>query len=250
MPVKDLYQGIIRDIMAEHGVKPGDAPYRVSANATFSCVLRYTDRYIGKGNDDKLGNRPHYRYNRYKNVLQHLPISENSIIHVDIGCGAGLLSWVLLDWLSKNDVGHNQIDLYGFDHSQAMIKLAGMVRDGLTRDIVDYPDLHYFYDIDALLNQLVDNRCENTDYIITVGHVLVQAQSSCAIKCFTRIVRHVVGLMGTQSKCSLVAVDAVLQSAPFEAGWNSLVGSLRRARIGHRIHINGDSAKSAFLYPA
>ena len=163
--------------MSEYRVEPGYAPYVVPADATFACVLRYTDRYVGQWHDDQPGNSPHYRYNHYKNMLNNLPFSEKRLAQIDIGCGAGLFSWVLLDWFTKHGVGHDQVNLYGFDHSQAMIKLAGMVRDELAQNMVDYPDLHYFCDIEALLDQLADNRFENRDYIITFGHVLVSFPS-------------------------------------------------------------------------
>ena len=250
MCVNDYYQSIIRELMAKHGVEPGDAPYIVSADATFACVLRHTDRYIGKGHDDQPGNKSHYRYNRYRNILQHLPISDKRIAHVDIGCGAGLFSWVFLDWVTRNRIEHDRVDLCGFDHSSAMLKLAGVIRDKLTQSIGDYPDTHYHYDTDALLEQLSYGHRGDMDYIITFGHVLVQAHTPDAIASFTRIIRHVVELMRNQSKCHLVAVDAVFEPIAFEMGWESLLSSLEQAGIGNQLHINGENAKYASLYRA
>ena len=250
MRVKEQYQGIIRDIMKERNIKPlhSSPTYVVGTNTRFAEAVQHTDRYVGKGHDDQPGNSPHYRYNRYEAILRCLPIFEKRIVHVDIGCGAGLFSWALLDWATKNGVGRDRVEQYGYDHSSSMLKLAAMIRDELTQSIEDYPDAHDYYDIDPLLEQLSDDRRKDMDYIITFGHVLVQAQSRSAIASFTRIIGHVVGLMGPQSKCALVAVDAVRQPILFANGWKSLLHSLERESTRHQLHHDGDNAKYALLY--
>ena len=257
MPVKDYYQKIIREIMSQYSVEPGYVSPIVPADAKFECVLRHTDYYVGKGNDERQNARPHYRYRRYREMIQLTKVPEGRVAHVDIGCGAGLFSWVLLDWATENSVGHSRVNLYGFDHCLAMMQLAGMVRDELGQNMAGYPDLDYYNDIDILLDQLSDNRCGNTDYIITFGHVLVQAHTPDAIDSFTQIILRIRDLMDEQSTCSLIAVDADNEPVQFADGWDLLLESLKRNRICYdRQDVpvtainNSKRAKWALLYSA
>ena len=231
MCVRDYYQGIIRKIMSDYDVKPRPTSPIVPANATFDWVLQHTDDYIGKGNDDKPGYRSHYRYRRYQEIIQLTKVPEGTIIHIDIGCGAGLFSWVLLDWAASNSIGYDRVDLYGFDHCQAMLKLAGMVRDELAQNVRGYPDLDYFNDTDTLLDQLTDDQYGETDYMVTFGHVLVQAHTPDAIENFTKIVVRIRDLMDERSTCSLIAVDVENAPSVFADAWNTLLQSLDRNRI-------------------
>ena len=253
MRVKDHYQGIIRQIMSDHGVKPGYTSHKVPAHARFEKVVQHTDWFVNTGDS-----WPHYRYGRYLDMLGYLTVSDGQVSHVDIGCGAGVFSWTFLDWATEIGVGRDHVDLYGFDHSPAMIKLSGMVRDELSQSIANYPTLHYFDDLDALLGELDDNHCQGMNYIITFGHVLAQAYTHTRddINDFARIIIRIRKLMDARSKCDLIAVDAKSAWIAFGEGWNSLLISLERANIRyeeHRVRIGsinyGNSAKHVSLYP-
>ena len=259
MLIKPHYRRVIREIMAEYGIPlPVVQPnFVVRRDASLECVVQHTDVYVGKGNALFFTNaRPHYRYHNYIGTLRwlnlHYPtFPERRVANVDIGCGAGLFSWVFLDWAKEKGVGLDRVDLYGLDHSPAMLDLAGMVRNKLIQQIASYPELHYREDVDALIRELKGNYREGTDYIITFGHVLVQAQSSSDIDSFTRIIVYVCKLMDAQSNCVLVAVDASAGDRPtrFAAGWNSLLDNLEHEGIqSDPATPIGNSAKLTRLY--
>ena len=165
--------------------------------------------------------------------------------------------WAFLDWAREGNLAQDQIDLYGLDHSPQMINLAQQMRRRLVRHIAGYPELRYTHDVDTLLQELYIHHRARTDYTITLGHVLVQAQHPDAILDFTRVIAQVVGLMGIGSNCVLMAVDARRRPDPFATGWDRLMESLRQAGIRHELGnvpitaINDPGcAKIARLYPA
>ena len=230
MRVKDYYQSIIRNIMSERGLEPlklSPTPI-VPAKAGFEEILLHTDWYVKTGDT-----RPHYRYRRYIEMLRLLNVPDKRVAHVDIGCGAGLFSWALLDWATDNSVRHDRVNLYGFDHCRAMINLAGIVREKLTLYIANYPDLRYFDDLESLLRGLEDNHGESMNYIITFGHVLAQTytHSPADIDNFARIIVRIRELMNAEFACPLIAVDAGHAAVEFAKGWESLLQSLDRNRI-------------------
>ena len=164
-----------------------------------------------------------------------------------------------LDWAADNDLKFDHVDLYGFDHSEAMRELAQLIRSGLTQHINGYPKLQYYCDSDDLLQQLADNHIEGTDYVITLGHVLAQTfrNSDQDIQNFAEIIAYVCDLLDDASTCVLIAVDAQGASPFFKAGWNLLVKELASAGIEceHKLvwhtAINDDSrAKRAVLSPS
>ena len=228
----------------------------VAANASFEEVVQHTYWFLM---DDHNPN-PHYRYERYSELREGMGPSGRREAHVDIGCGAGLFSWVFLDWAKKNGVAYENIDLYGLDHCPEMINLARLVKDYLLQedllsDLADYPELHYTHDVSVLLNELTDNHCPGTDYTITFGHVLVQAQSRREIRTFARVIFHILRLLDVESKCLLIAADAQNRSSEFEISWGLLMDNLTQPTIGHRLHpvkktqINDDRrARIAELY--
>ncbi len=70
MRVKAHYRRVICEVMAEYGIYPplSSPNHVVPQNATFAQVVRYTDFYIGMGNNYPNA-QPHYRYNRYLGIL-------------------------------------------------------------------------------------------------------------------------------------------------------------------------------------
>ena len=246
--IKDTYHDIIQEIMAEYGVEPMDNPsHIIPANADFAQVLQHTDWYVYRGDT-----RPPYRYRRYWETLNYLRESDKYVTHIDIGCGAGLFSWVLLDQAKIRGIHNDRVSLYGLDHCYAMVHLAGMIRERMLPNIVDYPALNYFTDVDALLNKLAENHRVNTDYIITFGHVLVQAN---AIHNFARIIVYIAELMDNQSSCMLIGSDARGSSGIFSSIWDSLLRDLALNGILYAPHnivatsINdGNCAKRTQIY--
>ena len=228
--IKDHYPRVISEIMAERGVAASGQPnYVVAPDTELPEVLRYTDWYVAGRGDS----RSHYRYDRYMSGLQSHPASERRQAHVDIGCGAGLFSWVFLDWATENSVGYDRVDLYGLDHCQAMLDLAEIARSKLLQYIPNYPSLRFCRDVDSILLQLTEHRREDTDYIITFGHVLIQAHSPENINDFTQIVVHINELKDAHSNLILVPVDAFSGNRPaeFSKAWKLLSDSLEQAGI-------------------
>ena len=230
------YVNVIREIMAEHNVEHAQhASYIVQANAEFGEVIQHTDRHAVGG----VNSRPHYRYDRYSEVMALIAPSTRRIAHVDVGCGAGLFSWVFLDWATDRGLECGQLELYGLDHSPAMIALAYEVRARLTPHLPAYPDLHYADAVDVIINELTAQHRAGTDYIITHGHVLaqVQAQAPGNIENFARIIYHILQLPNDQANYTLIAVDAQHQSPMFTEGWGSLLANLDRVGINHYVTV-------------
>ena len=229
--IRDRYRGVLDQIMAQQRIPHTQRrpPEAVPANASFAEVVQNTDWFCWQG--DRPLQQP-YRYRRYREVLGHRTPSGRRGAHVDIGCGAGLFSWVFLDWDGENNLPYDRIDLYGLDHSSAMIRLAQRMRRGLMRHIPKYPELRYTHRVDALLRDLSQHHSTGTDYTITFGHVLVQASE--AIPDFARVVAHVVGLLDAQSNCVVLAVDAQRASDPFAQQWDALLARLSKLGIQHQ----------------
>lgn len=221
--LKDHYQRILGDITREHDIEvPRRPDHLVSSNARRAHVIRHTMWYVGGLADT----RHHYRYRRYLEVLTRVALVEERIAHVDLGCGAGLFSWVLLDWAIDHGIEDSHVDLYGMDHNLAMIELANEVREQLLRYRPEYPELRYESDVDDLCTHLTANHREDTKYIVTLGHVLVQAQTRDAIQNFTQAIAHVMGLVGPAENCALIAIDADGGRDALAAGWAALLDSL------------------------
>ena len=231
MRIKALYQHVIRDIMEDHDISPSSRGYLVTKTAGFDEVLQHTDYYIGMGNDEQPNARPDYRYRRYIELLDTLKPSARREAHVDLGCGAGLFSWVFLDWAAANRLDHGNVELYGLDHCPAMIGLAQEIRARLRPHIPNYPELRYCDNASALLQALTENHRKDTDYTITFGHVLAQAHTPDSIDAFTRVIAHILKLIDAQPSCMVLAVDARNAGEAFGEGWSSLLKSLDNASI-------------------
>lgn len=253
MSVKGHYQTIIREIMEELCIealshKPS---HQISKNATFANVIQYTDAYLGK----ELNTQSDYRYDIYRNMLANLAEGGGRIAHIDIGCGAGPFSWAFVDWATEKGVELNRVSLYGLDHCPAMLCLAQEIRSRLSDAIPDYPDLHYYQEIDSLLDKLKEKHQEDKNYTITFGHVLVQVYEQEhpdeAINQFAQIVSQVYNMISDNSSCNLVAVDASTGnwSIKFDAAWDSFQKKLKSLGVDMK-STRGTSVRIASLYPA
>ena len=249
--IRDLYQGVIRQVMEERGIDPDHRGYVVEADAGFTEVIQHTNWYLDRGDQEQ-----YYRYRRYREVLELIPIGGRRLVHVDIGCGAGLFSWVLLDLAREKGIALDRVDLYGLDHNPEMINLAQAVRARLIHHIANYPALRYVHIVDDLLRELNEYRLADTDCIVTFGHVLVQANTPQNQENFTRILVRIRGLLNDQRNCFAVGVDARNYTEEFAEGWQALLNGIGRAGIGHqliqvpRTWINdSNGAKIARLYP-
>ena len=248
--IRDLFPGLWTAIMAENGISPVNNPsHLIGTDTGFAQVLQHTDWYAHRGDT-----RPPYRYRRYTEILSYVSASDRVETHVDIGCGAGLFSWAFLDWARRQSLSNDRVELYGIDHCPEMIRLAKTMRERLAIHIPDYPVLKYYSEVDALLQDLTNSRAVEKNYTITLGHVLVQANTPANIENFSRIIAYIVSLMNPGSNCALWAVDARGRSGEFESGWRCLLNGLSLTDVYYREHnvpatrINDSHrAKVAFL---
>lgn len=235
--IKQRYHHVIYTLMEDHNMTsaPFQKPnYIVSPNAGASEAVHYTGWYV-TGRYDKPS---HYRYNRYEEALRRHVKSGygmERVAHVDIGCGAGLFSWAFLDWATEKGIGHDRVDLYGYDHCTAMITLASEIRSRIMQVepiIFNYPSLHD-HTIANFLRQLKMTWHPNTDYVITFGHVLAQSymqsynsSTSSIVNEFARIIAYIMDIKSAEAKCEIVAVDAKGWTDEFARGWNLLLSHL------------------------
>lgn len=227
MSVKDYYRGVLRDIMSEHRLQPlqSSPTAVVGTDAQFDDVLRHTDWFVNTGDT-----KPHYRYRRYLEMLEHMNVLNSSVhlAHFDIGCGAGLFSWAFLDWAAGEGVEFDRVELFGFDHSRAMIELAESVRDKLVTTIPNYPILHYSDRSGDVIGELEQIENQDITCVITLGHVLAQVRTHTPddINHFAQIIGRVRSWMDTRRSCILIGIDAQGASAAFLQGWDLLLERL------------------------
>lgn len=228
--IKDFYREVIGDIMKEHNIPKSDPGYVLPPDAEFEKVVQYTHWYVV----NPQGQERHHRYRRYRRMLDLLQLGKGRKVHVDVGCGAGLFSWAFLDWATENDIAHKHVRLFGYDHNLASLRLARRIRTRVKNDIPSYPKLRYNSNVGKLLSRLEEDRPKNSDYVITFGFVLVQAQSKEEIELFAKIISHVARLVGPRGSCSVVAVDAISRGTELDHGWSSLLRSLGESGVSHK----------------
>ncbi len=246
MPIRDYYVGVIDRIMHARQIQPMRKPsFFVLPDATFAQVVQNTYWYTHLGDT-----QPHYRYGRYSNVLARCIKSKRREAHVDIGCGAGVFSWVFLDWAQQHGIPYNNVDLYGYDQCQEMISLSQMIRTGLKPHVPTYPPLQYHYDIGTFINSVSTGRRNDTHYTITFGHVLAQSHDPRAIQDFTRIILNVLKSLGPMCSCRLIAVDARGWHSEFLEGWAQLLGCLTHAGVTYNLVDSSDTVRVAQLVPS
>ena len=238
--IKDIYSRVIYEIMSDRSILPWprrDGRHVVNINTNFIEAVQHTEAFL----TERLNDEPHFRYRRYMRELRRrVEPSMHRVAHIDIGCGAGLFSWVFLDWATENGIDHNHIDLFGLDHCPAMMDLASIIRMKLMQTIPmpNYPSLNYGYDADDFRRRIHFAWRPDTDYIITFGHVLVQSytQDPSIIQDFVKIIDFIMRFKSLGSRCELIAVDATTGTRPhiFTAGWESLLNNLEQYDIHHR----------------
>lgn len=181
--------------------------YEIPEDISLEQAIGYTNEYIIKSKPNK-----HFRYDYYRKILAKA-VSEldfnpanNRIIHLDLGCGPGLFSWVVQDYmllgLEKN---HSDLDLIGYDHAKNMIRLASLFQGHLRKHLPVEYNLGGYFKIVKIQNMLKSRDFSDCDILITFGHVLIQVKDDPeALQNFVGIIKN---LFPSRS-CILVAVDA------------------------------------------
>ena len=109
-----------------------------------------------------------------------------------------------------------------------------MIRDEVSPQVPNYPVLRYEHNIDSFLSLLTNESQPDTDYNVTLGHVLVQSHSAQAIRTFARIILHVLELIEPNCNCLIVALDSRRSSNVFTDGWNELFRRLVEVGVEYR----------------
>ena len=187
-------------------------------NASLAKCIGYARRFV----IESPSGGPHYRYDRYmrrlKATLRQYPVSAGRVVHVDIGCGPGLFTWVVRDYF--RNVSQVDVELYGYDHAPEMVKLACL--------IWEYMDECVYYSvhgrIDDLFSTSMPGGTTPSAVLVTLGHVLVQtADDESAMRDFASIIATFAQL----ADCRVVAVDAL--SGRWPKDFQRACGQLRAA---------------------
>ena len=194
--IRDRYTKVIGKLAKKH--RPAFSDHEIAKDASFAQCIGFAQRFIvGKTGDD-----PHYRYDRYRRALnaalQQHRVSAGTVIHVDIGCGPGLFTWVVMDYFRpKSSV---EVVSYGFDHAPKMIKLARWIWKRL--DETESYSCHH--NIEKITRSASKLKAKRASVIVTFGHVLVQTHDDqAALNNFVDIVAS----FANTADCCLVAVD-------------------------------------------
>ena len=199
--IKDHYIESFNQIRRKHGYT--SSGYEIPVDISLEGAVGYTRQYIIETGKE------HYRYDYYTKCLAstlderglNFNPANNRIMHLDLGCGPGLFSWVVRDYAIENyGKKPGDIELVGYDHAESMIRLAHLFRDRL-------PEYNFegYYELDKIQHMLESKDLSDYDCIITFGYVLVQVEGKReALQNFIDIIR----LLFPVNSCILMAVDA------------------------------------------
>ena len=224
MSIRDEYIAVIGRLSRRFGRTYGH--YRVPEHASLRQCLGYASRYVSGHSTE------HYRYDRYKRALRSALRLNGDLcrtgttVHVDIGCGPGLFSWVVHDHFDDTELN---IQLYGYDHATEMIRLARLIQDRFESSI----DVQYYDGLEQLLGNIATTAPPSADIIVTFGHVLAQlADDHRAIGVFATILER----LTHTGPCLVLAVDAHGYATTFRGSFNRLCDMLeeRNCTWGNR----------------
>ena len=200
MQIREHYIESFNRISSEFGGEP--CSHIIPRTVSLKQAIGYTSEFIVKPGEE------YFRYDYYKKKfrdaitrLGFIP-AENKINHLDLGCGPGLFSWVVQDFMLKNyGKKSGDLEFIGYDHAQNMIRLAKLFQEYLP---VEYK-FDGYYEIDDIRNMLKSRNLSDCDCIVTFGHVLIQIKDNlAALQDFVEIIQSLFPV----NSCILVAVDA------------------------------------------
>ena len=233
--IRDKYVAVINAIAKEHG--SNYCHYVVPKDATLAQCVRYAERYYIQRHD------PYHRYDRcwrlLETALSHtLPntSSRQTLLHIDIGAGPGLYSWVLRDYVRRNYPTVN-LKLYGYDCAPKMAKLANMIWKRLNENVA----YSCYHDKNELYAAAMSGSSRSVYVVLTLGYVLIQTDEDGSLKELASLCKK----FSVNSNACLIAIDAYSGSRPiqFENAWNKLVSLLSNLRIS--VEYTGSSKKVA-----
>ena len=229
--IRDKYVDAIEAIARRERVTThGNVAYEIGAGATRRQCLRYALRHVVRHRQQ------HYRYDRYRGALNRAlyPATvhrhgDGLLVHVDLGCGPGLFTWVISDLSLRWDV---DVEQYGYDHSPEMIRLASEVWDA----IGDATHCAWHQNIEDMLSAALAGGSSYSGLLVTCGHVLAQTSANEeAINGFASAVSDM-----TTEDCLVVAVDAKGASRAFREGCQGLVAAMEKLYLSVDVRYSGD----------
>ena len=228
MLVKYRYIGAFHKIRRRYKIRRrcGDARanYVVKKNATLEESIVYTEGYVvGIG-------MPHYRYDYYRDALEKAAKEFDcihpgrKIVHVDLGCGPGLFSWVVHDYVMARYRKKNaKVRFYMYDHAESMIKLTKIFWKNLSVQ----RELNAYHDVDGIRKGLRSEDLSDCDVLVSFGYVLIQTHGEeRALSEFACIIRE----LFPSGSCTMVAVDAHVNKWRRDEFRNSCRHLFRRLR--------------------
>ena len=215
MSIREKYVGVVEGIAKSAGVLSSARNYQISTRATRSECIQYALRHVVRHT------KPHHRYDRYRVALSlalHMAVSRTDYrgpqLHIDVGCGPGLFTWVVRDSLRLQQF---VVELYGYDHASEMVKLAAEIWTELGESVGS----SWHDDADEMRSTASARGIRYDHSLVTFGHVLAQTHDQeRAIWSFGQIISHSVAV-----NCLVIAVDAYSASTKFV--WDATASSVR-----------------------
>ena len=200
MSIRDHYKSTLDAIAGKYGETISDA--QIGPSDSLQTAIGYTRQYVVDHTT------PHFRYDYYRDALSRalnrlrFDPADRHVVHLDIGCGPGVFSWVMHDRMESRKAHRpDSVVYYGYDHCANMIGLASLFLDGLP----DQYDFHGYCDLAHIRTVLMDEDLSNCDVVVTFGYALVQVRNDpAALEVFADTIRR---LFPSRS-CIVVAADA------------------------------------------
>ena len=200
MSIRDNYVPVFNAIARIHREQPSTA--QIGPDDSLRKVLGYTRQYVIEQTTR------HFRYDYYRDALSlaltrlNFEPADRRVVHLDIGCGPGVFSWVMYDYMAAQDtLDAGQVDYYGYDHCAATIELASLFLER-------FPDRYEFNgysDLADISTTLAENDLTNCVVVVTFGYALVQVRDDpTALDDFATLI----GCLFPSHSCIMVAADA------------------------------------------
>ena len=240
MQIRKHYINSFNQISNKFGELP--CSHIIPENVSLREAIGYTREFIVES-DVK-----HFRYDYYRkkidNALSRFGIDQaKKTIHLDLGCGPGLFSWVVQDYMLKNyGKKTGDLEFIGYDHARNMIHLAKLFQEYLP---VKYKFDGYFK-VGKILKMLNSRNFSDCNCIVTFGYVLIQVKNNReALQDFVRIIQH----LFPAKSCILVAADAYSSESrrqDFRDVCKALLAALTDAGINAKPKPIGNSGSTMY----
>ena len=241
MSIRDNYESAF-DAIAQHcGQEP--SPAQIGPHDSLQKMIGYTRQFVVEQTTR------HFRYQYYHDTLSlaltrlRFGPANRRVVHLDIGCGPGVFSWVIYDHMASQVTRDpSQVDYYGYDHSAAMIQLAHLF---LERFPVQY-EFHGFSDLVEISRALADEDFSNCDVVVTFGYALVQVRdNAAALGDFATLIACVF----PSHSCIMVAADAHNNGA-IRRAFKGQCGALRTAlsEVGVALEERVSTAQGSVMF--